>query len=35
MRNDLLNIARRARIEEQKGYKDAQIMPKGTSNREL
>ncbi len=30
MQNDLLNTARRAYCEEQKGYKDAQNTPKGT-----
>ena len=30
MRNDLLNTARQAHIEEQKGYKVAQNTPKGT-----
>jgi hypothetical protein len=30
MRNDLLNTARRTRIEERKGYKDAQNTQKGT-----
>jgi hypothetical protein len=30
MRNDLLNTARQAHIEERKGYKDAQSTPKGT-----
>jgi hypothetical protein len=30
MRNDLLNTARRGRIEKRKGYKAAQKTPKGT-----
>jgi hypothetical protein len=33
MRNDLLITARRAHIEQRKGYKDAQSAPKGTQER--
>jgi hypothetical protein len=33
MRNDLLNTARRACIEERKDYKDAQETTKATKNR--
>jgi hypothetical protein len=33
MRNDLLNTACRVRIEERKGYKDAQNGANGTRNR--
>jgi hypothetical protein len=33
MRNDLLNTACRVRIEERKGYKDAQTGANGTRNR--